>query len=147
MALRRISKELKEMENNPPSNVSGGPVGDDLYHWTAVILGPENTPYHGGTFILDIHFPQEYPFKAPKVNFQSKVFHPNISQSGGICLDILKENWSPALTISRVLLSISSLLNDPNPDDPLNSDIASLYKNNRAKFEADARAWTLKYAS
>lgn len=147
MALRRINKELKEMESDPPSHVSGGPVGDDLYHWSAVIMGPEKSPYEGGTFILNILFPQEYPFKPPKVTFNTKIYHPNISRSGGICLDILKEAWSPALTISRVLLSISSLLTDPNPDDPLDAEIAAVYKENRDKFDAAAREWTLKYAS
>lgn len=134
------------MERDPPTNISGGPVGDDLFHWTATIMGPEDSPYSGGVFFLTIHFPADYPFKPPKINFTTKVYHPNINRNGSICLDILKEQWSPALTISRVLLSISSLLTDPNPDDPLDGEIASLYKTNRQKFEATAREWTAKYA-
>jgi len=145
MALKRIQKELQDMARDPPASCSAGPVGDDLFHWTATILRPEDSPYSGGVFFLDIHFPADYPFKPPKVSFQTKVYHPNINKNGSICLDILKEQWSPALTISRVLLSISSLLTDPNPDDPLVPEIAHQYKTNRAAFENTARDWTSKF--
>jgi ubiquitin-conjugating enzyme E2 D/E len=110
-------------------------------------MGPTESPYEGGIFFLNIHFPTDYPFKPPKVTFKTKVFHPNISGSGAICLDILKDQWSPALTISKVLLSICSLLDEPNPDDPLVVDIADLYKNNRDRYNANAREWVMQYAT
>lgn len=82
-------------------------------------MGPPDSPYSGGVFFLLIHFPTDYPFKPPKVNFTTKIYHPNINSNGSICLDILRDQWSPALTISKVLLSICSMLTDPNPGLPL----------------------------
>jgi ubiquitin-conjugating enzyme E2 D/E len=146
MASKRILKELKDLQRDPPTSCSAGPVAEDMFHWQATIIGPSDSPYAGGVFLVTIHFPPDYPFKPPKVAFRTKVFHPNINSNGSICLDILKEQWSPALTISKVLLSICSLLTDPNPDDPLVPEIAHMYKTDRAKYEATARNWTQKYA-
>jgi len=146
MASLRLKKELDELIKNPPTNCSAGSVDNDLFYWKASITGPESTPYYGGIFSLDIHFPVDYPFKAPKCNFTTKIYHPNINSAGSICVDILRDNWSPALTISKILLSISSLLNDPNPDDPLEADIADEYKNNKKLFEETAKSWTMIYA-
>eukprot|EP01133_Synstelium_polycarpum_P010719 gene10719-12468_t len=146
MALKRINKELTDIARDPPSSCSAGPTGEDLFHWTATIIGPKDSPYDTGVFFLNIHFPTDYPFKPPKINFTTKVYHPNINGSGSICLDILKEQWSPALTIPKVLLSICALLTDPNPDDPLVPEIAHLYKTDKARFEGTAKEWTRKYA-
>eukprot|EP00301_Raphidiophrys_heterophryoidea_P020233 c4984_g1_i1.p1 GENE.c4984_g1_i1~~c4984_g1_i1.p1 ORF type:complete len:149 (+),score=16.72 c4984_g1_i1:110-556(+) len=148
MSLKRISKELADLQKDPPSSCSAGPANpSDLYHWQATIIGPAECPYSGGAFFLSIHFPTDYPFKPPKVQFTTKIFHPNVSANGVICLDILKDQWSPALTISKVLLSICSLLTDPNPDDPLMPDIAHMYKTNRKQYERTATEWTKKYAT
>ncbi|KAJ3355278.1 ubiquitin-conjugating enzyme E2 E1 [Allomyces macrogynus ATCC 38327] len=146
-ATKRIQKELAEIIASPPPNCSAGPKGDNIHEWIATILGPEGSPYAGGVFFLDIAFPPEYPFKPPKVSFKTRIYHCNINSTGGICLDILKDNWSPALTISKVLLSISSLLTDANPDDPLVGDIAKQYKENRDEHDRTAREWTKRYAS
>lgn len=91
-------------------------------------------------------FPVSYPFHAPKIVFNTKIYHPNISPSGAICLDILKNQWSPALTISKVLLSICSLLSDANPNDPLVPEIAEIYVKDRQRYDETARVWTQRYA-
>jgi ubiquitin-conjugating enzyme E2 D/E len=146
-AIKRIQKELIDLGKDPPANCSAGPIDEkDQYHWQATIMGPDDSPYAGGVFFLNIHFPTDYPFKPAKINFTTRIYHPNINSNGSICLDILKEQWSPALTISKVLLSISSLLTDPNPDDPLVPEIAQIYKTDKPKYEATAREWTRKYA-
>jgi ubiquitin-protein ligase len=102
MALKRIQRELQELNREPPENVSAGPAGDDLFKWQATLMGPEDSPYSGGLFFIDIQFPADYPFKPPKLSFSTRIYHCNISANGSICLDILKDQWSPALTISKV---------------------------------------------
>ncbi len=149
MAYRnRIQREIVQMKKNPPAGCSAGPMSDsNILKWNATIQGPNDSPYSGGIFNLTIEFTQEYPFQPPKVKFLTKVYHPNINSSGDICLDILKNQWSPALKVPKILLSILALLTDPNPDDPLVPEVANLYKKNRAEYEIKAREWTTKYAS
>ena len=112
-------------------------------------MGPGDSPYAGGVFFLNITFSTDYPFKPPKFRFTTKIFHPNIcNHCGELCygLDILKDQWSPALSISKVFLSINSLLANPNPDNPIFVEAGGLYIRDRAKFEETAREWTKKYA-
>jgi len=144
---RRLQHEVNEMKSKPPENCSAGPADNDLTQWIATIIGPQGSPFEGGVFKLIIKFPSNYPFRAPEIKFETPVYHPNIARSGSICLDILKDQWSPALSISKVLLSICSLLTDPNPNDPLEPDVARIYKNDRLKYDLTAREWTRKYAS
>jgi ubiquitin-conjugating enzyme E2 D len=147
IALQRLAKELKELKKQPIVYCHAEPVvEEDLSFWTAKIQGPENSPYQGGLFILSIEFPHDYPFQPPKIMFNTRVYHPNIHDNGHICLDILKSQYSPALTLSKILLSICSLLCDPNPDDPLVPEIARIYKTNRTQYEEKAREWTAQYA-
>lgn len=147
MSARRILKEITDLKKDAPDNCSAGPRGEDVYTWDAVIMGPSDCPYHGGVFRLEIHFPSDYPFKPPKVIFLTKIYHPNVSTNGAICLDILKDNWSPALTVGKVLLSICSLLTDANPKDPLMPEIAEQFIRNRQEFDDTARAWTQRFAT
>jgi ubiquitin-conjugating enzyme E2 D len=147
MAATRIQRELKDLSTNPPANCSAGVTDSNLYNWQATIMGPEGSPYDGGVFNLSIEFPTDYPFKPPRVQFTTKIYHCNINSHGGICLDILKDKWSPALTINKVLLSICSMMDDQNPDDPLVLEAAELYKNNKEEFINTAKLWTRLYAS
>lgn len=147
MALKRIQKEYNDILKDPPSNCSAGPLGDNMYEWIATIIGPDESPYANGIFNVKINFPTNYPFKPPKIQFKTRIYHPNISPTGNICLDILKNKWSPALTIGKVLLSISSLLTEPNPDDPLVVEIAELMRADINKFNEMATSYTLRYAN
>eukprot|EP01065_Artemidia_motanka_P000786 TRINITY_DN1036_c3_g1_i4.p1 TRINITY_DN1036_c3_g1~~TRINITY_DN1036_c3_g1_i4.p1 ORF type:complete len:173 (+),score=45.38 TRINITY_DN1036_c3_g1_i4:77-520(+) len=124
--LRRIQKEAENFNRNPPPGISGGPVEQgNLMHWKAMIVGPEDSPYKGGLFELDIKIQDSYPMKPPKMVFVTKIVHPNIHPDGRICLDVLggwdgsdTKAWSPAFTIEKVLLMLQSLLSAPNFDDP-----------------------------
>ena len=147
MSIKRLQKELIEIEKDTPTNCSAGLINpNDLFTWQATIIGPTETPYEGGMFNLKIYFPTDYPFKPPKITFETRIYHPNINSNGEICLDILKTQWSPALSITKILLSICSLLADPNPNDPLMPEIAKIYKTNIEDFNRIAREYTLKYA-
>ncbi len=147
MSIKRIQKELADFLRDPPPGCSAGPKDDNISIWSATLSGPQDSVYEQGLFFLEIKFPPDYPYKAPNIKFLTKIFHPNIAGDGTICLDILKEQWSPALTISKVLLSICSLLDDPNPDDPLVTPIADLYVFDREKYNNVAREWTRRYAN
>lgn len=147
MALLRLKRELADILRDPPAGCTAGPVSEnDMYNWEAMIFGPDDSPFAGGVFKLAITFPTDYPFRPPTVTFRTKVYHPNINASGAICLDILKREWAPSLTISKVLLSILSLLTDANPNDPLVPEIAAQYKRDRAEYDHTARDWTAAYA-
>ncbi|MCO5605402.1 hypothetical protein L7F22_059586 [Adiantum nelumboides] len=148
LAFKRILKELKDLRKDPSNSIwNAGPIGLDLFEWKATIMGPKDSPYAGGAFLVKVCFPQKYPFKPQTIVFCTKVYHPNIDSDGIIGLDTLNEHWSLALMISRVLLSICCLLTDPNLDDPLVPEIAHLYKTDRRKYDTLARAWTRRYAT
>ena len=147
-ALKRIQREILDLQKAPVPGVSAGPESQDsIFNWCATIFGPENTPFEGGVFYLKVRFPANYPFSPPRLQFTTKIYHPNINEDGGICLDILKETaWSPALNIGQVLLSLISLLPQPNADDPLVIEAAKLYKNDRVKYEKTVREWVRRFA-
>ena len=99
--LKRIQKELSDLQRNPPAHCSAEPVRDDLFHQQSTIMGPPGSAYQGGVFFLTVHFTTDYPFKPPKAAFTTNTYHPNINSNGSICLDILRSQWSPALTVSK----------------------------------------------
>ena len=135
MTDRRIQQELKDAETKQNPNIQWGLKDpSDNKKWWAIIIGPEGTPYHGFKLTLNITLLDNYPFSAPQVSFTSNIWHPNVGISGNICLDILQGNWTPALKLSSVLLSISSLLNDPNPASPLNGEAGRQYTSNQVEY-------------
>ena len=145
--VKRLMKEMENISNCEEPNVSASPIDpSNMYKWHGVIIGPKGTPYEGGIFKLEITFPADYPFKAPRVEFLTQIYHCNV-QGKHLCLDILKNQWSPALTIDKVLISISSLMNEPNASDPLNRDAAEKYLTCPKEYDRIAREWTREYAS
>lgn len=134
-ARRRLVKvDFKRLQSDPPEGISGAPMEDDIMKWTCVIFGPDDSPWEGGTFKLTIDFTEEYPNKAPVVKFITKMYHPNIYTDGSICLDILQNQWSPIYDVSAILTSIQSLLNDPNPNSPANSEAARMFVENKKEY-------------
>lgn len=136
-AKRRLMKDLKTVKIDSNRTIFAEPLEDDLMTWTAVILGPETTAFEGGTFSLVLVFPETYPQDPPTIRFLSEMFHPNIYPNGELCLDILSNRWSPSYDVLAILISIQSLLNDPNVKSPANADAAHL-------FSADSCAYTRK---
>lgn len=126
---KRLQSELMSLMTSADPGISAFPCGDSLFAWTGSILGPTATVYEGLEYKLSLHFPSDYPFKAPLVKFETPCFHPNVDQYGNICLDILKEKWSAVYNVRTILLSIQSLLGEPNNDSPLNGQAAMLWAN------------------
>ena len=144
---QRIIKETKKLESDPIVGIYAIPVPENPRYFNVSISGPKDSPYEGGLFKLQLYLPEEYPMVPPKCLFMTKIYHPNIDFLGRICLDILKKNWSPALQIRAVLLSIQSLLNEPNTADPLNEKVNEHWLRDKKDAEKTAKEWTLKYAS
>lgn len=142
----RIQKEIRDMMNCKDSNISASVNGNNLLKWKATIKGPIDSPYEGGLFKLEIKLPTEYPFQPPIIVFKTKIYHCNISKRGDICLDILKDGWSPALTIEKTLLSLITLLECPNPDDPLEPSIAKQMREDGLAYLKKAKKMTEQYA-
>ncbi|KAK2630093.1 hypothetical protein QTJ16_000913 [Diplocarpon rosae] len=147
--LRRVAKELADIQNDTTSKISCEAAdGSDLSHLRAAFPGPPDTPYEGGTYLVNINIPNEYPFKPPIMKFITRLWHPNVSsQTGAICLDTLGTAWSPVLTIKSALLSLQSLLSTPEPKDPQDAEVASMLIKNPEQFQKIARDWAIKYAA
>jgi len=143
----RIAKEIKRLASEPVEGIYATPSEENMRYFHVQIAGPPSSPYDGGLFTLELFLPKDYPMSAPKVRFMTKIYHPNIDNLGRICLDILKDKWSPALQIRTVLLSIQALLSAPNPDDPLANDVADNWKRNESNAIKTAKEWTKLYAN
>eukprot|EP01127_Copromyxa_protea_P019733 TRINITY_DN6474_c0_g1_i1.p1 TRINITY_DN6474_c0_g1~~TRINITY_DN6474_c0_g1_i1.p1 ORF type:complete len:163 (-),score=25.17 TRINITY_DN6474_c0_g1_i1:25-492(-) len=134
-AQRRLVKDFKQVQLEGNTGFAAAPASEDnIFYWEALIFGPEDTPWEGGTFKLSLTFTEEYPQVPPKVAFMTKIFHPNVYANGKICLDILDNNWTPSYNVSTILVSIQSLLNDPNPKSPANAEAARLFETNKTEY-------------
>ncbi|OIR57145.1 MAG: ubiquitin-conjugating enzyme E2 [Amphiamblys sp. WSBS2006] len=142
LVIRRLKFEMREIENDPLPLISiEQPDKDNLFKWVATMQGPEGTPFEGGSSKVDITIPDNYPFSPPAVRFISEMFHPNIFGDGSICLDILeKAHWNKEMTMKGVLLSIQSLLNDPNPSSPVNEEATIMFYENMDEYKKRVRA-------
>lgn len=142
---KRLIAEMRRSSLDPHNGVTFHPLGS-LRTLLAAIAGPPNSPYEDGTFFLRIQIPENYAFKPPYCCFLTKVYHPNIDPRGAICLDQLSYQWSPATTLPKLLLSIVSLLSDPNPDDPFVPEIGAQYSKDRQLYNKTARQYTEQFA-
>ncbi|CAK9137096.1 unnamed protein product [Ilex paraguariensis] len=161
-ARKRLMRDFKRLQQDPPAGISGAPQDNNIMLWNAVIFGPDDTPWDGGTFKLTLQFSEDYPNKPPTVRFVSRMFHPNtvagtkvlirfdlllVYADGSICLDILQNQWSPIYDVAAILTSIQSLLCDPNPNSPANSEAARMFSENKREYNRRVReiveqSWT-----
>jgi len=142
LALKRIQRELASILDDPPPGCFLLQMGDDLFQWKVEVQGPPDSPFEDGTFTLHVIFPKTYPFQPPKVKFETRIFHPNINQSGDICLDTLAAQWVPSMSMAQVLLSITLLLSSPNPNDPINLEAARVFRHDPEDYNRRVRRMT-----
>lgn len=134
----RVQKDVNELDI-PPSIEVIFPEPDDLMHFD-LALAPEEGYYKTGIFMFSVFVPEDYPHKPPKVKCNTRVYHPNIDLDGNVCLNILRQDWKPVLTLSSVLYGLQLLFLEPNPDDPLNKEAADLLKRNTLEFQRNVSA-------
>ncbi|KAJ8449430.1 hypothetical protein Cgig2_002227 [Carnegiea gigantea] len=127
--LKRLQSELMALMMSGDPGISAFPEEDNILSWKGTIQGSKDTVFEGTEYKLSLNFPADYPFKPPKVKFESGCFHPNVDVYGNICLDILQDKWSSAYDVRTILLSIQSLLGEPNTSSPLNTQAAALWSN------------------
>jgi len=144
--MNRLRFEFRSLNMVQSEGIEALPLDRQNSHWQASILGPTGSPYEGGKFFLKVFFPDTYPMLPPKIRFLTKILHPNVSRHGDVGIDIIQHNWSIALTVAKVLLSLQSLLTDPFTEICMEPEIGHIYETDRRRFENLARSWTWKYA-
>jgi len=145
---KRLLKEFAALQKSPIAFCRFEIVNDDIHHWRAFLTGPPKTPYAGGTFVINFHFPAQYPFKPPKITFATKIYHPNVSlESGEICNDVVNENWGPTLNVRSCAEILKEMMENPQPDHPLEESIANQMRDKPKEFEKAATKFTKQHAT
>ncbi|VDO05863.1 unnamed protein product [Rodentolepis nana] len=153
VALKRLTAEYKQFSCNPPEGIMAGPIDDsNFFEWEALIVGPSDTPYEGGLFSARLSYPPDYPHSPPKMRFVTKIYHPNIYPNGNVCISILHPpgndphmyedaslRWSPVQSTEKVLLSVVSLLSEPNCESAANVEAAKMFRENRKQYDEIVR--------
>eukprot|EP01135_Chromosphaera_perkinsii_P005429 Nk52_evm4s349 gene=Nk52_evmTU4s349 len=148
-ALKRLMTEYKELTLSAPEGIIAGPISEDnFFEWEALISGPGGSPYEGGLFSAILKFPHDYPLSPPTMKFTCKMYHPNIYADGRVCISILhppgddphgyelsSERWSPVQSVEKILLSVVSMLAEPNDESGANIDASKMYRENRSQFD------------
>ena len=154
VASKRLFQEYKNLLSAPPDGITAGPLNeDDLFTWEALIQGPEETPFSGGIFPASLTFPRDYPLNPPKMRFLGEIWHPNVYPNGEVCISILhppgddpnhyekaSERWSPIQSVEKILISVMSMLAEPNDESPANVEAAKMWRERRGEFERRVRA-------
>ncbi|KAJ3124834.1 Ubiquitin-conjugating enzyme E2 G2 [Physocladia obscura] len=152
-AIKRLMTEYRELTVNAPEGITAGPIREDnVFEWEALISGPADTPYEDGVFVASLRFPNDYPLSPPQMQFVPPLFHPNVYDDGRVCISILhapgddplgyelaSERWSPVQSVEKILLSVVSMLAEPNPDSGANIDACKLWRDDRDAFNARVR--------
>ncbi|EPZ36998.1 Ubiquitin-conjugating enzyme E2-18 kDa [Rozella allomycis CSF55] len=152
-ALKRLMTEYKELTLHAPDGITAGPVSENnFFVWEALIAGPEDTPFEGGVFVAKLTFPTDYPLSPPEMRFTSEIFHPNIYSDGRVCISILHapgddpnqyesscERWSPVQCVEKILLSVVSMLAEPNVESGANIDACKIYRNDINEYNRIVR--------
>ncbi|KAM5453610.1 ubiquitin conjugating enzyme Ubc7/UbcP3 [Microsporum audouinii] len=153
VAQKRLFHEYKLLSTSPPDGITAGPITeDDMFLWEALIQGPEGTPFEGGVFAAELKFPKDYPLSPPSMRFLGNMWHPNIFENGNVCISILhppgddpnhyehaSERWSPIQSVEKILISVMSMLAEPNDESPANVEAAKMWREKRAEYEARVR--------
>lgn len=147
IASKRLLKELENNKKNPEPGIEIKVCKDNERYVLMKLTGPKDTPYENGIFYIEFFFTDEYPSKPPEARFLTRIYHPNIDKYGRICLDILKDQWSAALQLVKVGLSLMILLSNPNLNDPLDTNVAKHFRENSEDANKTAKEWTLKRAT
>ncbi|ODV90735.1 hypothetical protein CANCADRAFT_110045 [Tortispora caseinolytica NRRL Y-17796] len=152
-ASRRLLKEYKQLLTDTPDGISAGPIDENnMFEWECIIQGPDGTPYEGGVFPAILKFPSDYPLNPPTMKFTTPLFHPNVYQDGTVCISILHppgddphmyetaaERWSPIQSVEKILLSVMSMLSEPNPESGANIDACKMFRDDLPGFKAVVR--------